>query len=596
MTTVHTPTRILVADDDRTMNMIMQAALQAYGYEVTMAEDGVEALAAFHARPVDMVLLDVEMPGLTGYEVCEQIRRLDRDVPVVLITGHDDEASIDRAYETGATDFIVKPVNWTLIRHRLRYILRSFRDAAERREAEMKVRRLAYFDALTGLPNRQSFEENLTRELSRRTRSTTHLRRLAVLFLDLDSFKNINDSLGHGIGDLVLQWTSDRLRSGLRPTDTLSRLDRLDYQPREDAQTVPLARLGGDEFTILLPSIAEHEDALVVAHRIRDLIGRPFVVEGQALFVTASIGIAVHPDDASDADTLLMHAETAMYAAKDSGRNTCQYYSASLTKRAVARLAMESALRLALERNEFFLAYQPQIDVANGTIRSVEALIRWQHPEKGLISPLDFVPLAEELGLILPIGAWVLKTACEDTMRWCALGLKPIQMAVNLSAIQFRNRHLQDDILAILAQTGMPASWLELEITESTLMEDATSVLAIMHSLRNHGMHIALDDFGTGYSSLQYLKQLPLSKLKIDRAFVRDLPDSTADEAIIRAVVAMAKTLGMRVIAEGVETSEQHQALVHMGCDSIQGYFFSKPVSFEKMADLLTQPTCKAAP
>jgi diguanylate cyclase (GGDEF)-like protein len=565
----------------------MQAALQAYGYEVTVVEDGVAALAAFHAHPADIVLLDVEMPGLTGYEVCKKIRLMDSDVPVVLITGHDDEASIDRAYETGATDFIVKPVNWTLIRHRLRYILRAFRDAAQRREAETKVRRLAYFDALTGLPNRQSFAEHLTRELSRKKGKTTSVQRLAVLFLDLDSFKNINDSLGHGIGDLVLQWTSDRLRSGLHSSNTFSRPS---YQTKEDVQPIPLARMGGDEFTILLPSIEETEDALVAAHRVRELIGRPFVVEGQALFVTASIGVAIYPDDASDADTLLMHAETAMYAAKDNGKNTCQYYSASLTKRAVARLAMESALRLALERDEFFLVYQPQIDVVHGTIQSVEALIRWQHPEKGLISPLDFIPLAEELGLILPIGAWVLKTACTDAMRWCALGLNPIRMAVNLSAIQFRNHHLQDDILAILAQTGMPASQLELEITESILMEDATSALSLMHSLRDHGMHIALDDFGTGYSSLQYIKQLPLSKLKIDRAFVRDLPASKADEAIIRAVVAMAKTLGIRVIAEGVETSEQYLALAHMGCDSIQGYFFSEPLSFEKMADFLTNP------
>ncbi len=593
MKTVHTPTRILVADDDCTLNLIMQAALQAYGYEVTVVEDGVAALAAFHAHPTDIVLLDVEMPGLTGYEVCEKIRRVDSDVPVVLITGYDDEASIDRAYESGATDFIVKPVNWTLIRHRLRYILRAFRDAAQRREAETKVRRLAYFDALTGLPNRQSFAEHLTRELSRKKGNTTSVQRMAVLFLDLDSFKNINDSLGHSVGDLVLQWTSDRLRSGLRPSDTLSRPS---HQTREDVQTLPLARLGGDEFTILLPSIEEPEDALVAAHRVRELMGRPFVVEGQALFVTTSIGVAIYPDDASDADALLMHAETAMYSAKDNGKNTCQYYSASLTKRAVARVAMESALRMALERDEFFLVYQPQIDVVHGTIQSVEALIRWQHPDKGLISPLDFIPLAEELGLILPIGDWVLKTACTDAMRWCALGLNPIRMAVNLSAIQFRNHHLQDDILAILAQTGMPASQLELEITESILMEDATNALALMHSLRDHGMHIALDDFGTGYSSLQYIKQLPLSKLKIDRAFVLDLPASKADEAIIRAVVAMAKTLGIRVIAEGVETSEQHLALAHMGCDSIQGYFFSRPLSFEKMADFLTQPTCGVTP
>lgn len=577
---------VLVADDDPTVRLLMQAALEARGYAVTVVEDGAAALAAFHREPADVVLLDVEMPGLTGYEVCEEIRRgWGSDIPVVLVTGHDDVDSIERAYESGATDFMAKPINWTLIGHRLRYILRAFRDAAERRRAEQHVRRLAYFDTLTGLPNRQSFHELLERHLARSRHDGAGL---AVLFLDLDGFKGINDSLGRGIGNLVLQWVADRLRTGLRPGDILGRqVDGLRDAAAGAADNLYVARLGGDEFTVLLPSIGQTEDALVVAHRIREMLGRPFVVEGQEIIMTVSIGITLFPDDARDAETLLMHADTAMYAAKAEGRGNCRYYSASLTERAVVRLGLESALHQALERKEFHLVYQPQIDAVSGAIRGVEALIRWQHPEKGLISPLDFIPLAEELGLILPIGAWVLQTACADAMRWRTLGLPPIRMSVNISPIQFRDRDLQKKILAALAATGLPPSQLEIEITESTLMEDASHTLALMQSLRGLGIHIALDDFGTGYSSLQYLKQLPLTTLKIDRAFVRDMPDSKADEAIVRAVVSLAQTLGMRVTAEGVETGDQETVLTELGCHIIQGFHFSRPLSFDAFAALL---------
>lgn len=580
------PLRVLVADDDPTVGLLMQAALESQGYAVTVVEDGAAALASFRAAPADVVLLDVEMPGLTGYQVCEEIRNgWGSEIPVVLVTGHDDVASIERAYQSGATDFMSKPINWTLIGHRLRYILRAFHDAAERRRAEAHVRHLAYFDTLTGLPNRQSFQERLERELVRAGKDNS---RLAVLFLDLDGFKGINDSLGHGVGNLVLQWVADRLRSGLRPGDVLGRQTLGDANDPTDTDDLPVVRLGGDEFAVLLPNISESEDALAIAHRIRELIGRPFVIEGQEIVITGSIGIALFPNDAHDAENLLTHAETAMYAAKAKGRGNCQYYSASLTERAVARLELESALHRALENREFHLLYQPQIDAISGTIRGVEALIRWQHPEKGLISPLDFIPLAEEIGLILPIGAWVLETACADAMRWQALGLAPIQMSVNISPIQFRDPALREKILAALAASGLPATQLEIEITESTLMEDASRTLALLRVLRDMGIHIALDDFGTGYSSLQYLKQLPLTKLKIDRAFVRDMPDSKADEAIVRAVVSLAQTLDMRVTAEGVETSDQHSALAALGCHVIQGFHFSKPVSFDTIATLLS--------
>ena len=686
--------RVLVADDDATMRLLLQTALESKGFSVSLAEDGTEALSAFRDGNFDVVLLDVEMPGLSGFEVCESIRHgWGRHIPVVLITGNDDVVSIERAFACGATDFISKPINWSLIGHRLRYVLNSaamfqslnaaqaqnrailralpdlllkvddqgrvreqhgepglqraflgeetvrqlpqhvmndyllglerarkagnvqngewivtdeqgrkryfdvriaamgqdealclLHDATERREAEQRIRYLAYFDPLTGLHNRQFFQEQLRRELVQAERQGE---RLAVLFMDLDGFKRINDSLGHHVGDLILQGVAARLSSVLRSSDLVGRA--IEDFPQDAVDVMDIARLGGDEFTALLPRIQYPEDTLAVAQRIRRLICLPFLIEGRELVVTTSIGIATYPDDAGDATTLLKYADSAMYAAKAGGRDICEYYSSALTDRAMQRMSLESGLRLALERDEFRLTYQPQVDSRSRAICAVEALIRWQHPEKGLVPPMDFIPLAEEIGVILPIGAWVLRTACRDAMRWQALGLGPIQMAVNLSPVQFRNPDLKADILESLRQSGLPAAQLELEITESTLMEDTGLALSILRDLRDMGIHIALDDFGTGYSSLAYLKQLPLSRLKVDRSFVCDMPDSKQDEAILRAVIALAHNLDMHVIAEGVETHAQYTALAALGCDSMQGYLFSKPVPFDSIVTLLAQ-------
>ena len=686
--------RILVADDDPTMRLLMQEVLQARGFAVSLAEDGLEALAAFGAARYDLVLLDVDMPGLSGFDVCQEIRHgRGQHIPVILITGHDDVESIERAYACGATDFISKPINWTLIGYRLRYILnaaamfqslnvaeaqnrailralpdlllkvegrgriidlhgksslqRAFlgdgdnprlpahlvpeylacteqarltgtvqnvewiavdpdgreryfdgriavmgpdealcllHDATERREAEQKIRHLAYFDPLTGLHNRQFFQEQLRCELQQ---AQLHGERLAVLFMDLDGFKRINDSLGHHIGDQILRGVATRLGSVLRASDLVGR--PAEECLGDEVDVMEVARLGGDEFTALLPRIRQPQDALAVAHRIRRLVSSPFVIEGRELVVTTSIGVAIYPDDAEDATTLLKYADSAMYAAKAAGRDICEYYSAALTDRAMHRMSLESSLRQALDRNEFHLVYQPQVDSGTRRICAVEALIRWRHPDTGLVSPMDFIPLAEEIGLILPIGSWVLKTACRDAMRWQALGLGPIQMAVNLSPVQFRNPELKAEILETLRATGLPAGQLELEITEGTLMEDTGRAMSTLQDLRAIGIQIALDDFGTGYSSLSYLKELPLSRLKVDRCFVRDMPDSRRDEAILRAVIALAHNLDMQVIAEGVETAAQYAALASLGCDTIQGFHFSKPVPFGDIIGLLAR-------
>ncbi len=452
------------------------------------------------------------------------------------------------------------------------------RDITERRNAEERIRRLAHFDGLTDLPNRQSFLDRVDREIGRAERGGG---KLGVLFLDLDGFKNINDTLGHNSGDLCLKLMADRLREGLRTSDVVSRaiVGVADFS---------LARLGGDEFTALLQGISQPENVWVVANRLLELMRQPFVLEDREVQLTVSIGIALYPNDGKSAMELLKHADTAMYHAKEQGRDNCQFYSASLTQKAVRRLSLASSLRHALERSEFRLLYQPQFDAKRGRITSVEALIRWEHPEEGMISPLDFIPLAEQSGLIVPIGEWVLRAACAEGARWQRAGM-PLRTAVNLSPLQFKSPNLLQMVREVLAQSGLRADLLELEITESAVMQDDGQTLATLHALRDAGVWIALDDFGTGYSSMNYLKRMPLNNLKVDRSFVNGLPNNAEDHAIVRAILSMAKSLGFRVTAEGVETLEQARLLTQMACDMLQGYYFSKPVLAADIPALLTR-------
>jgi diguanylate cyclase (GGDEF)-like protein/PAS domain S-box-containing protein len=468
---------------------------------------------------------------------------------------------------------------------RVRAIVGTLQDITERKETETRIARMAYFDSLTGLPNRQSFIERLSREVRRAQRDQ---RQLAVMFMDLDGFKTVNDSMGHIAGDLILQQAADRLRQALRPSDMVSR-------DACNATEVELARLGGDEFTALVVDIARPEDVMAVADRIHAEMRVPFLIDRREVLLTASIGIALFPGDGDSAMTLLEHADTAMYHAKEAGRDNWKFYRTSMTERAQERLDLSTSLRLALERQEFTLVYQPQFDVCAGRVLSVEALIRWTHPVQGQIPPLDFIPLAEEYGLIVPIGEWVLRTACADAARWQRAG-QPLTVAVNVSPLQFKDPNLVQTVRDTLAQSGLAPERLVLELTESALMEDAGATLATLHELRACGVQFALDDFGTGYSSLSYLRRMPLANVKVDRSFVSGLPADGSNQAIVQAILSMAESLGFSVTAEGVETSEQARTLTDMNCNTLQGYFIAHPVPAAEIPAIVARIVAEQRP
>ncbi|HEX7832010.1 MAG TPA: EAL domain-containing protein [Thermoanaerobaculia bacterium] len=430
------------------------------------------------------------------------------------------------------------------------------RDITERKRVEQQIEYQAYHDALTGLANRRLFNEHLSLAVALAQRRTTLV---AVLFLDLDHFKIVNDSLGHSVGDALLRDVAKRLKEALREGDTV-------------------ARVGGDEFTIVLQEITRREDAALVAEKVLRTIAEPIEVNGHRLYVTTSIGITIFPDDGEDAETLLKNADTAMYRAKSEGRNTYQMSTRELSLSTHERMAVENGLHHALEAGEFELLYQPQIETETMQVVGMEALLRWKHPQRGMILPESFIRVAEERGLILPIGEWVLRRACREAKRFQDLGHPHFRVAVNISARQFRDPLLLAAIQDALAQAGLPPDSLELEITETVAMEDVELTMSTLTQLRKLGVAIAIDDFGTGHSSLAYLKRFPLDALKIDRSFVADLPDKFEDAAIVSSVIQLANGLGLRVVAEGVERRDQLDFLLEAGCREVQGYYFSYPV------------------
>ena len=693
----------LIVDDDVIVRVFVREVLEQSGHEVCEAENGPQALERFIEHRPDIVLLDIMMPGMDGFTACAKFRELvgGSRVPILIMTALDDTESIAKAYERGATDFITKPLNPTILSHRVKYMFRSSQtlealrrsesrlglaqriakignwewrpdtnrftasselcrligvrlqdfggtldsflhvvhaedrervdvalrqilterkpcdidhrivlphgadfavhlqaealfdeqsqaltiigtaqDITDRKQSEREIYRLAYFDSLTGLANRVLFKDRLTQALAHASRYHSNL---AVLFLDLDRFKVINDTLGHNVGDLLLKQVAGRLSESVRHSDSVSR----SVDKEEDHS---LARLGGDEFTVLLTNLRDVQDAGTVARRIVDAMAKPFLIEGREIFVTISVGIAIFPVDGESIDALLKNADSAMYHAKEKGRNNFQFYSNNLNAAATDRLNLEGELRHAVEREEFVVFYQPQIDLRAGEIVSAEALVRWQHPRRGLLRPEEFMQAALDTGLIRAIDEWVLRTACRHSQEWQQRGKTPVRISVNISNSLFHSDTLVSVVEQALGRTGLTPACLELELTESIVMRNVDASIATLTTLRTMGVQLSIDDFGTGYSSLSYLHRLPINRVKIDQSFILEILTQARPPMIVRAIIAMAHSLNLFVLAEGVEQESQRTTLIEEGCDYAQGHLFGRPMPADEFV-LMLQPT-----
>lgn len=684
--------RVLVVEGDASLRSEVRAALERSGLTVVDAADGETAVEAAKAARPDLILMAVQLPRLDGIAACARIREIPElaHTPVVMLTGREDDDSVQNAYDSGATDFISKPINWKLLTHRIRYIMRStrvrrglrdsvsknraliraipdsmlvvdkgghirtrhrgrdgrqlidrcvgsgcsildvlpghsatgwreqigsvlasgkmtqsedhiehngehffyerrmvpytrdsvlvmLRDVSEKRRADAKVRRLAFFDTLTGLPNRQSFLIQVAEAIRE---AKTNDSSLSVLYFDLDNFKRINDSLGHSIGDALLRSIARRLENCVRRHDSVARSG-------VSNSAVQVARLGGDEFTVLLRDLASPEEAETVAARLVEALSEPLHFEGQQFVITPSVGIASYPDDGEDIDTLLKNADMAMYGAKAQGRNCVSVFSGTMSVRSLERLDLEDSLRKAIGNGDLELHYQPKLCLRTRRISGAEALLRWTHPDRGPVSPAKFVPIAEDAGLIVDLSQWVLEAACRQLEAWSGTPLESVPVAINLSGKQFREADVDRKILDAVRSHGFEHSRLELELTEGTLIHDIGATVKTLKRLKDLGMSIAVDDFGTGYSSLSSLKQFPIDALKIDRSFVSEIGNAGNDRSICAAIIALAQSMGLKVIAEGVETREQLQHLHFLGCDEIQGFFFAKPMAGEQVTAFL---------
>lgn len=591
---------LLIEDNPGDARLIERMLAQAQGLPCvsTWIDNLTEGIAYLKSKQVDVVLLDLGLPESTGLETLRILQARVAVVPtVVVFSGLSDENLAFQAVQSGAQDYLVKgQVDTALLVRAIRYAIErsqakaALREAhdelerrvvartaelarsvdalhaeiAERKQAEERIRYMAHYDGLTGLPNRELLQDRMRQAIAFAHRTYTQI---AVLFIDLDYFKHINDSLGHRIGDRLLQMVGHRLRECLREGDTV-------------------ARLGGDEYVLCmpLPVGAGSADVALVAQSALNALAQPLQVEGHELHASASIGIGLYPDDGTDVSTLMRAGDMAMNHAKECGRGNFQFFTPALNQAAQQRLMLEGGLRQALAKDEFVLYYQPQVDMATGAILSAEALLRWQRPGKGRgrgkgpISCGSFISLAEETGLILPIGDWALRTACRQLKQWREAGHPDLRIAVNLSPRQFYQPHFFDMIVQVLEDTGLPASALDLEITEGLLLQHSDEIVDILHRLSGMGIQLSVDDFGTGYSSLAYLQRFPVHALKIDQSFVRDIGRDPNATALVTAIIAMANSLGMEVLAEGVETMQQASFLISRGCPVAQGFFYSEAV------------------
>lgn len=578
--------KILVVDDDQNVRFLTRQCLEAENMLVVEASNGFEAIDTFVRERPDLVFLDVEMPGITGLEVCQRIRELPQgeSIPIMIVTGSDDRQSIDQGFEAGATQYKTKPVNWSLLGRDVQYMLRASSAFNSLKRQEDRLRYLAYYDPLTSLPNRRSFNEQLNRLLKR---SQRHKTSAALLFIDLDHFKRINDSIGHARGDSLLVEIAKRLTMELREEDAINYFSEASAEGDEGGDgSTEIARLGGDEFTVVLSDVSDIADIEKVARRILNSLSEPIALQSHNPVVTPSIGIALYPQDGSDPDTLIRNADTAMYVAKAEGRACFRFYNEGMNARAVEQLKMEEELREAMRNHELELRYQPQVNCNTGAVVSMEALVRWKHPTRGMISPQEFIPVAESTGQIIELGEWVMGEVARHCLYWDTLGLNSFRVCVNISPLQFNQSNLSEWIADFLERSGLPPGRLELELTESAIMNDAETNIAKLRALKALGVDLAVDDFGTGYSSLSYLKRFPINTLKIDHSFVSDL-DTPDGAAIVDAILALSRSLNLRVIAEGIETEQQLAYLVRNGCDLLQGFYFARPIYPEDVPSML---------
>jgi diguanylate cyclase (GGDEF)-like protein len=582
----HTHVRLLVVDDIATNRDVLSRLFRRRGYEVAEAATGCTALELIAKQHFNAVLLDVVMPEMDGFEVLRRIRGTHSmaTLPVIMVTAVAESKDVVQALELGANDYITKPIDVgiTFARvqnhlarqqaeralaenlHKLENINRELEnEIAQRKQSDARIQQMAHHDSLTGLSNRSYFRDQLTRSFDRIEQDGGSF---DLLFIDLDQFKLINDSLGHRVGDLLLATIGERLKRAVNEDDTV-------------------ARLGGDEFAIIRFA-KRPEDTNLLIDRVMKAIALPYDIEGHRLFITSSIGIARAPDDGNDPEFLLANADLALYCAKAEGRGRRRFFEAEMNERVRARQLLERDLRTAASEDQFELNYQPQLNLSCGRISGFEALLRWRHPERGLIPPLDFIPLAEDTGLIVPISQWLLGEACREARTWP----DEIKLAVNLSPVHFRSGTLVHDVVGALSLSGLESSRLELEITESVLLDDNKMTMQALHELRRWGVRISIDDFGTGYSSFTYLRMFPFDKIKIDQSFVRDLPTKKDSTAIVRAIIGVASTLGMVTTAEGVETQEQLAHLRAEGCTEAQGYLISRPLLTSDVRKILAKP------
>jgi diguanylate cyclase (GGDEF)-like protein/PAS domain S-box-containing protein len=565
---------MLVAANDVTERKRAEAvALQAEQKYRTLFENAVVGIfrATVHGRPLS---INRAMARMHGFESPEELLESISDAGQLFV----DPGRIAELHRLVANGETVRNAEaeiyckdhsrrWILINLQeerdgagnVLFVNGTTEDITARKLAEERIQFLAYFDALTGLPNRALMHDRLAQALATARRRNE---KVAVMFLDLDRFKLINDSLGHTVGDLLLREVGERIKGCTREEDTVS-------------------RVGGDEFVVLLTGA---EEASAIASRVARALTGTFEVKGQSLSTSCSIGISMFPDDGDDGETLIKYADQAMYCAKESGRNACRFFDSDMNRRITERAMLEKDLRWALERQEFFLVYQPQVAIESGELAGFEALIRWRHPQLGLVPPDKFIGLAENTGLILPIGEWVLNAACSQAQRWFKDGLLKVPVAVNVSAVQFRQAEFSELIKRVLSNCGLSPQYLELELTESLLLTNQDVMLSVLHQLKHMGLNLAIDDFGTGYSSLSYLRQFDVNKLKIDRSFVREITTNPDDAAITKAIINLAKSLHLTVIAEGVEDKSQFEFLRAHKCDEIQGYYISKPVTATELA------------